>query len=111
VQFAAAANDDSASERTDYNAEFGTLRFEPNETAKTINVFVTNDALVEGDETFFIVLYDEYGGATNSPSVVTVTLTSNDATPGPNPIDTTAFFVRQHYRDFLGRDPDAPDFE
>jgi hypothetical protein len=24
----------------------------------------------------------------------------------PNPIGTTAYFVRQHYRDFLGRDPD-----
>jgi hypothetical protein len=29
------------------------------------------------------------------------------AGPGPNQIDDTAFFVRQHYRDFLNRDPDA----
>jgi hypothetical protein len=38
---------------------------------------------------------------------VTVTLNSDDAAPGPNPIDGSAFFIRQHYRDFLGRDPDA----
>ena len=32
------------------------------------------------------------------------------ASPLPNPIDTTAFFVQQHYRDFLGREPDADGF-
>jgi hypothetical protein len=29
------------------------------------------------------------------------------AGPGPNQIDDTQFFVRQHYRDFLNREPDA----
>ncbi|HLO00409.1 MAG TPA: CHRD domain-containing protein, partial [Pyrinomonadaceae bacterium] len=28
--------------------------------------------------------------------------------PGTNPIDDPAFFVRQHYLDFLNREPDAP---
>jgi len=28
----------------------------------------------------------------------------------PNPIDITTFFVNQHYRDFLNRDPDPPGF-
>lgn len=32
------------------------------------------------------------------------------ATPASNPIDTTAFLVAQHYRDFLGREPDAEGF-
>ena len=27
-----------------------------------------------------------------------------------NPLDTTEFFVRQHYLDFLGREPDGPGF-
>jgi len=27
--------------------------------------------------------------------------------PVPNPVDTTSFFVRQQYRDFLNREPDA----
>ena len=29
-----------------------------------------------------------------------------DNTPGPNPIDDAQFFVRQHYLDFLNREPD-----
>ena len=29
-----------------------------------------------------------------------------DNTPGPNPIDDPQFFVRQHYLDFLNREPD-----
>ncbi len=37
------------------------------------------------------------GGLTVDPGVNTVT---------PNPVDDAQFFVRQHYRDFLGRDPD-----
>jgi hypothetical protein len=100
-------SDDTASERSDYNAAVGTLRFEPDETSKTITVFITNDALVENTEGFFIALSGAAGGATNAPSLLFVTLNSDDAVPGPNPIDASTFFVRQHYRDFLSRDPDA----
>jgi hypothetical protein len=32
------------------------------------------------------------------------------ANPRPNPIDNTEFFVRQHYLDFLGREPDTAGF-
>jgi hypothetical protein len=36
-----------------------------------------------------------------------VRIIDNDTAPSAaNPVDDTAFFVRQHYRDFLGRDPD-----
>ncbi len=99
---------DTASNLSDYNSTFGTLRFEPNETTKTITVFVTNDALVEPAENFFLFLTGEEGGTTNSPAFITVTINSDDAAPGPNPLDDSAFFVRQHYRDFLSRDPDGP---
>jgi len=40
------------------------------------------------------------------PSAVTLGV-YNISTP-VNPIDTTPFFVSQHYRDFLNREPDAP---
>ena len=40
-----------------------------------------------------------------------VTINDNDATTGPNPIDQTAFFVRQHYIDFLAREPDPGGFQ
>jgi hypothetical protein len=32
---------------------------------------------------------------------------SADAVPSRNPIDTNEFFIRQQYRDFLGREPDT----
>jgi hypothetical protein len=39
-----------------------------------------------------------------------VTINDNDAVNGPNPIDKPEFFVRQHYLDFLNREPDPPGF-
>jgi hypothetical protein len=43
-----------------------------------------------------------------SPNQITVTVTDNDSVPPvSNPIDDPTFFVRQHYLDFLGREPDA----
>jgi hypothetical protein len=98
----------TASERSDYTAALGTLRFAPNESSKTITIFITDDALVEGEEDFLVILFGPNGAAVNSPSSVRVVITSDDTAPGPNPIDSSAFFVTQHYRDFLGRDPDAP---
>jgi hypothetical protein len=42
------------------------------------------------------------------PNPVTVSIIDNDLLPSSaNPIDSTAYFVRPHYVDFLGRDPDA----
>jgi hypothetical protein len=99
--------DGSASEKSDYTASIGTLRFEPNETTKTITVFITDDALVEDPENFFILLSGPRGAPTNQPSFANVTINNNDVTPGPNPIDSSEFFVRQHYRDFFSRDPDS----
>ncbi|HEX8558043.1 MAG TPA: FG-GAP-like repeat-containing protein [Pyrinomonadaceae bacterium] len=99
--------DGAASGRTDYNRTLGALRFEPGEASKTVTVFVTDDALVEDPETFDIRLGDAVDCELGSPSVVSITINSNDAAAGTNPADDTSFFVRQHYRDFLSRDPDA----
>jgi hypothetical protein len=42
------------------------------------------------------------------PNVAQVTILDNDTTaPVSNKIDTSAFFVRQHYLDFLNREPDT----
>jgi hypothetical protein len=103
-----ATNDGTASDRSDYNAAVGSLEFAPGEASKTITVFLTDDAHVEDAETFGVTLSNPGfgGGPVASPETTVVTVASDDATPGPNPADDTAFFVRQHYRDFLGRDPD-----
>ena len=42
---------DTATAGTDYSATSGTLTFAPGETSKTVNVTVTGDTVVEGDET------------------------------------------------------------
>ena len=41
-----------------------------------------------------------------SPGQIVITITDDDVTTGPNPIDDSTFFVRQHYLDFLGREAD-----
>jgi hypothetical protein len=98
--------DGAASERSDYNPALGTLRFAPNETSKTVTIFITDDALVESPETFSVALSNPNGCAIGSPSVASITINSDDVTAGPNPADSSSFFVRQHYRDFLNREPD-----
>ncbi|MDT5157624.1 MAG: hypothetical protein QOH51_1981 [Acidobacteriota bacterium] len=99
--------ENTASERSDYTASYGTLRFASGEASKTITIFVTDDALVESAETFYVSLNGLNGAPTNQPSLVTVNINSEDTVAVPNPIDSSTFFVRQHYRDFLNRDPDA----
>lgn len=102
-------SDGTASERSDYMAAFGTLRFAAGETTKTFTVFVTDDELVEPAESFNITLGNPEGAPLGQPPTASVTINSDDSvTPAANPLDNSTFFVRQHYRDFLNRDPDAP---
>ncbi|HEX8119317.1 MAG TPA: Calx-beta domain-containing protein [Pyrinomonadaceae bacterium] len=103
--------DGTANSRGDYTAVFGTLRFAAGETSKSIVVQVTDDRFQESVESFSVVLSNPVGVALGSPSSATVQVTSDDAATGPNPVADASFdvdfFVRQHYADFLGREPDA----
>ena len=109
VDFATA--DGSADRRRDYTQTPGTLDFGAGETSKTITVFITDDTLAESLETFTVALSNAAGTTLGSPSTATVTINSDDASTGPNPVDPASFnsqfFVRQHYVDFLNREPDA----
>jgi autotransporter-associated beta strand protein len=99
--------DGTASERSDFTTAVGTLRFAPGETSKTFVVFVTDDAYMEGDEVFTVGLSNPQGVNNGSQSVASVTITDNDFAPTLlNPGDDAAFYVRQHYVDFLNREPD-----
>ncbi|HEX7318480.1 MAG TPA: Calx-beta domain-containing protein [Pyrinomonadaceae bacterium] len=101
-----------ASERSDYTLALGTLRFGAGETSKTLNLFVTDDAYVEGDELLSVSLSGATGTSVGNPATANVRINDNDAAPSAtNPIDETQFFVRQHYRDFLNRDPDDEGFQ
>jgi hypothetical protein len=99
-----------ASPRCDYENTIGTMTFAAGETSKSFSVAIIDDSYAEGTETFTIGLNNPSGATLGSPSTATVTITDNDATNGPNPIDNTNFFVRQQYLDFLGREPDPPGF-
>jgi len=98
-----------ASSRCDYISTYGRLEFAPGETSKTITVLLIDDSYAEGNETFSVVLFAPTG-ATLSPTTSTITVTDNGDTNGPNPIDQAGFFVRQHYLDFLNREPDEDGF-
>ncbi len=55
-------------------------------------------------------LSNPIGVVLGPPTTAVITINDNETVDGPNPIDQTAFFVRQHYIDFLGREPDPPGF-
>ncbi len=98
----------TASDRSDYSAAIGTLRFAPNQLSKQITVFVTDDVRAETNETFTLILSSPAGALLGTFSSLVVTITDNDASNGSNnPTDDPQFFVRQHYVDFLNRSPDA----
>jgi len=102
----------SASNRSDYAFSSGTLRFGPGESSKTITVLITDDVFIENDETLTVALSNPSGAVLGSLNDATLTITDNDtAQSPPNPIDDARFFVRQHYRDFLNREPDTPGFD
>ena len=107
-----ATSDGSASERSDYLAAAGKLRFAAGETSKTITVFLVNDTFAEGAETFALTLSNPIGGTLGSPATVTINLGSDDGVDAPNPVKHASFvsdfFVRQHYTDFFNREADAP---
>jgi hypothetical protein len=95
-----------ASSRCDYATTIGTLQFAAGETSKSFSVAIVDDSYAEGSETFTVSLNNPSGATLGAQATATVTITDNDATNGANPIDGTDFFVRQHYIDFLGREPD-----
>lgn len=97
----------TASARCDYLNAAGTLSFAAGETSKNITVSVINDSFAEGNETFTVTLSNPSSATLGSPGTTVVTITDNETVNGTNPIDLSSFFVRQHYLDFLNREPDA----
>ncbi|HJX90789.1 MAG TPA: S8 family serine peptidase [Pyrinomonadaceae bacterium] len=99
----------SASSRSDYLTSAGSLKFAAGETQKTVSIPIIDDVYAEGAETFTITLSNPTGATLGATTVETLTIIDNDGgTNGTaNPLNTPAFYVRQHYVDFLNREPDA----
>ena len=96
-----------ASSRCDFTTAHGTLRFGPGENSKTLVVLISQDNYVEGSEDFTLTLSNPTGGALFvTPSTATITILDDATEPATNPIDSADAFVRQHYHDFLNREPD-----
>ena len=104
----AAFTNGKASPRCDFTPAVGTLRFAAGETSKTFAVLLSQDSYSEGLETLTISLASPTGGAfLANPAVTTLRIIDDSSEPNTNPIDEANNFVRQHYHDFLNREPDA----
>ena len=97
----------NASSRCDYLTTVGRLTFAVGETDKMIAVPIVNDVFVEGPQTFLISLSNPVGVTLGAQSTATLTINDDAAEGGVNPVDRSDFYVRQHYIDFLNREPDA----
>ncbi|MFM9962474.1 MAG: Calx-beta domain-containing protein, partial [Planctomycetaceae bacterium] len=64
----------------DFQARTGTLRFAPGQLSQTISIPVLDDALHEGDETFFVQL-SAATGAIIADELAQATIRDNDAAP------------------------------
>jgi hypothetical protein len=100
---------------TDYTRASGRLDFAPGETEKSFTILVNDDAYVEEQEAIFPVIFrlTPRPGEQNIESGLVI-LNSDDTQPptaANNPVDDTQFFVRQHYHDFLNREPDPDGFQ
>ena len=97
--------------RCDFATSVDTLTFLPGQTIKTFAIPIINDAIAEGNETFRVVLTNPSGAIFGPTSTTTISIVDNESVNGPNPIFNTSFFVRQHYLDFLSREPDQAGFD
>jgi len=96
-----------ASQRCDYIITLGRLRFAAGESSKTVEIPVIDDAYVEGTENFNFTLGNPSGMVVGIRSSAVLTITDNDSNSNAaNPIDSTDFFIREHYLDFLNREPE-----
>jgi uncharacterized protein (TIGR03118 family) len=99
-----------ASQKSDYEIALGKVTFNPGETSKTFRILIVNDNFVEGDETINLAISNPSGAGVGlgSPNITEIKILDNDTVaPTTNPIDDASFFVRQHYLDFLNREPDT----
>ena len=85
----------TANAGSDYTATTGTLNFADGITSQTITVPITDDAAIEGNETFTLTINTPTGGATlGATTVSNVTILDNDITqPGVLSIDPATLSV------------------
>ena len=98
-----ATSDGTAAAGSDYAHVAGTLTFNAGERLKSFSIPLFDDDRTEGGETINLALSNPSGGRLGPVAQAELTILDDES---ENPINDTAFFVRQHYLDFLGREPD-----
>ncbi|MBA3246922.1 MAG: S8 family serine peptidase, partial [Pyrinomonadaceae bacterium] len=94
--------------RCDYATSIDTVTFAPGQSSQQIQIPIIDDGHVEPNEAFQVTLNNPSpGSGLGAVSSITVTIIDNDVAGAANPVNTTPFFVRQQYLDFLSREPDA----
>ena len=73
-----ATSNSSALAGSDYTASSGTVTFAAGQVTQTISVPITNDTIVENDETFTVTLSNPTGATLGTQATTTVTILDND---------------------------------
>lgn len=84
--------DGTATAGVDYTASSATLTFATGETTKTVYIPILNDAIIDGGESFSVILSSPTNGARLGAQANTV-LTLNDSIGDPTATTMTAGFV------------------
>jgi Tol biopolymer transport system component len=80
-----ASSDGTATQTKDYEVASGTLSFAAGEVSKTFTALIVDDAYVENNETFNVILKNPTGANLGSPSQATVTIIDNDTAGSTSP--------------------------
>jgi PKD repeat protein len=103
-----ATGDDTATQKSKYILNAGTLNFATGEASKTITILIVDNTIIDGTESFKITLSNPSGVALGTPATTIVSINDNDTVKSNNnALEDAQFFVREHYLDFLNREPDA----
>ena len=68
----------TATAGSDYTATSGTLTFAPGETSKTFTIPITNDTVVDSNETVKLSLTSPTNAVLGTPASATLTIIDND---------------------------------
>ncbi len=89
--------DGTATDGLDYMATRGSLLFAPGETMKQFFVAITNDTLVEGNETIGLILTNaSANGVIGGYATATLNLVDDDLAPGELSFSSSAYTVNEY---------------
>jgi hypothetical protein len=80
---------------TDYTPTNSTLTFNPGDLFKTVQVAITNNNLVEGDQTVTMVISNILNATISSPSNAVLTIKDTTFSPGQLSFSTTNYFANE----------------